>query len=166
MIFLAGHVYIMRQSKKRQTLCGAFPQRVSSALGRTRTCDPLVRNQVLYPLSYEGIFCHLGDNLLLNCTGGEGGIRTLGRVLPRQPLSRRPRSSTPAPPQLKYRGGGRGIRTPGEVSPTVVFKTTALVHSAIPPRFVMVESLSRAWAFYHADYTSVNALGGRLVAGA
>ncbi len=65
--------------------------------------------------------------------GGEGGIRTLGRVLPRQPLSRRPRSSTPAPPQLKSYGGGRGIRTPGEVSPTVVFKTTALVRSAIPP---------------------------------
>ena len=30
-------------------------------------------------------------------------------------------------------GGGRGIRTPGGREPTVVFKTTALVRSAIPP---------------------------------
>ena len=33
-------------------------------------------------------------------------------------------------------GGGRGIRTPGDITATVVFKTTALVHSAIPPRMV------------------------------
>ena len=31
-------------------------------------------------------------------------------------------------------GGGRGIRTPGRVSPSMVFKTTALNRSAIPPR--------------------------------
>jgi hypothetical protein len=31
-------------------------------------------------------------------------------------------------------GGGRGIRTPGTVSGAVVFKTTAIDHSAIPPR--------------------------------
>jgi hypothetical protein len=31
-------------------------------------------------------------------------------------------------------GGGRGIRTPGTVSRSVVFKTTAIDHSAIPPR--------------------------------
>ena len=30
-------------------------------------------------------------------------------------------------------GGGRGIRTPGTVARTVVFKTTAIDHSAIPP---------------------------------
>ena len=30
-------------------------------------------------------------------------------------------------------GGGRGIRTPGDISATVVFKTTALDRSAIPP---------------------------------
>ena len=30
-------------------------------------------------------------------------------------------------------GGGRGIRTPGELAPTAVFKTAAIVHSAIPP---------------------------------
>ena len=30
-------------------------------------------------------------------------------------------------------GGGRGIRTPGTVSGSVVFKTTAIDHSAIPP---------------------------------
>ena len=31
-------------------------------------------------------------------------------------------------------GGGRGIRTPGTVTRSVVFKTTAIDHSAIPPR--------------------------------
>src|SRR5687768_11725377 len=31
-------------------------------------------------------------------------------------------------------GGGRGIRTPGELSPTLVFKTSALNRSAIPPK--------------------------------
>jgi hypothetical protein len=31
-------------------------------------------------------------------------------------------------------GGGRGIRTPGTVSRTVVFKTTAIDRSAIPPQ--------------------------------
>ena len=30
-------------------------------------------------------------------------------------------------------GGGRGIRTPGDITATVVFKTTAFVLSAIPP---------------------------------
>src|SRR5579863_482073 len=33
----------------------------------------------------------------------------------------------------KNAGGGRGIRTPGRVSPSTVFKTAALNHSAIPP---------------------------------
>ena len=31
-------------------------------------------------------------------------------------------------------GGGRGIRTPGTLPGSVVFKTTAIDHSAIPPR--------------------------------
>ena len=30
-------------------------------------------------------------------------------------------------------GGGRGIRTPGRLAPTLVFKTRAINHSAIPP---------------------------------
>jgi hypothetical protein len=34
--------------------------------------------------------------------------------------------------QEKY-GGGRGIRTPGTVSGTVVFKTTRFNRSRIPP---------------------------------
>jgi hypothetical protein len=37
-------------------------------------------------------------------------------------------------------GGGRGIRTPGDLSATTVFKTVAIVHSAIPP---VVKILSR-----------------------
>src|SRR6185436_3969314 len=35
-------------------------------------------------------------------------------------------------------GGGRGIRTPGTLPGTVVFKTTAIDHSAIPPAFASV----------------------------
>ena len=34
---------------------------------------------------------------------------------------------------LAVPGGGRGIRTPGDITATVVFKTTAFVLSAIPP---------------------------------
>src|SRR5436190_4704326 len=36
-------------------------------------------------------------------------------------------------------GGGRGIRTPGTLPGTVVFKTTAIDHSAIPPAFASVQ---------------------------
>src|SRR5437867_12095390 len=36
--------------------------------------------------------------------------------------------------QSRLRGGGRGIRTPGTVSRTVVFKTTRFNRSRIPPR--------------------------------
>ncbi len=44
------------------------------------------------------------------------------------------RSSRWIPARAKADGGERGIRTPGGVSPTVVFKTTAIDHSAISPR--------------------------------
>ena len=136
----------------------------------TRTRGPLLRKQVLYPLSYEGI--RLPELLpsgrtfrspTWRCcpdvrTGGEGGIRTLGRGFPRQPLSRRSHSATLAPPRRGYPAaahapwgspwlgphpprrrfdrsdsGGRGIRTPGGRRPTAVFKTAALSRSAIPP---------------------------------
>src|SRR5437867_11021739 len=42
-------------------------------------------------------------------------------------------------------GGGRGIRTPGTLPGTVVFKTTAIDHSAIPPRqsSILVARLQR-----------------------
>ena len=36
-------------------------------------------------------------------------------------------------------GGGGGIRTPGTLPGTVVFKTTAIDHSAIPPAFASVQ---------------------------
>src|SRR3989442_196238 len=38
--------------------------------------------------------------------------------------------------------GGRGIRTPGAVNPAV-FKTAAIVHSAIPPRTRLIGSSTR-----------------------
>ena len=38
--------------------------------------------------------------------------------------------------QLEKSGGGRGIRTPGTVSRTAVFKTARFNHSRIPPRFI------------------------------
>jgi len=37
------------------------------------------------------------------------------------------------PPAPGFDGGGGGIRTPGTVSGTAVFKTAALNHSATPP---------------------------------
>ena len=72
--------------------------------------------------------------------GGEGGIRTRERGFcpvnrlaggPNQPLWHLPRVFNSAYSLII--GGGRGIRTPGGREPTVVFKTTALVRSAIPP---------------------------------
>ena len=49
-----------------------------------------------------------------------------GRTKPGYATS--PRVSRP-----DLQGGGRGIRTPGDVAATAVFKTAAIVHSAIPP---------------------------------
>jgi hypothetical protein len=49
---------------------------------------------------------------------------------PNQPLWHLPDNSAQVIP---LQGGGRGIRTPGGRKPTAVFKTAALVHSAIPP---------------------------------
>src|SRR5687768_15554258 len=40
----------------------------------------------------------------------------------------------PSPELRAKAGGGRGIRTPGTVSRSTVFKTAALNRSAIPPR--------------------------------
>jgi quercetin dioxygenase-like cupin family protein len=45
--------------------------------------------------------------------------------------------------QQNEAGGGRGIRTPGGVSPTAVFKTAAFDRSAIPPRWLPA-------SYYHA----------------
>ena len=83
--------------------------------------------------SYKKILSHE------RISGGEGGIRTLGRAFTRQPLSRRPRSSTLAPPHIQLQAPilneaeGEGFEhTVG--CPTPVFKTGALNHSAIPPQ--------------------------------
>jgi hypothetical protein len=43
-------------------------------------------------------------------------------------------------------GGERGIRTPGTVSGTVVFKTTAIDHSAISPRVDVLFDILRGFA--------------------
>ena len=61
---------------------------IPSTLGRIRTCDPLVRNQVLYPLSHEGAIL-----------AGRQGFEPWVELLAPQPLSRRPQSSTLAPPR-------------------------------------------------------------------
>jgi hypothetical protein len=39
----------------------------------------------------------------------------------------------PSPTIVRKYGGGRGIRTPGRVSPSTVFKTAGFNHSPIPP---------------------------------
>jgi hypothetical protein len=75
---------------------------------------------------------------------GEDRIRTCGRgFMPRQPLSRRPQSTTLAPPQ----GGVRGIRTPGGREPTTDFKSVAFVRSAITPFWSI--TFSGRKKFYH-----------------
>ena len=70
---------------------------------------------------------------------GREGFEPSVELFTPQPLSRRPQSSTLAPPQkesihLGCGSGGRGIRTPGDLTASAVFKTAAIVHSAIPPR--------------------------------
>ena len=45
---------IKKSSRTVGSKRGAGYPLLSGALGATRTHDPLVRNQVLYPLSYEG----------------------------------------------------------------------------------------------------------------
>ena len=99
---------------------------------------------------------------------GREGFEPSVELLAPQPLSRRPQSSTLAPPRgmagrrsdaapsrhcvgrrittrrrlsapsalpaTDPSGGGRGIRTPGDLAASAVFKTAAIVHSAIPPR--------------------------------
>jgi hypothetical protein len=57
---------------------------------------------------------------VLRCFGAQGAARWPGALALRRMTERF--------------GGGRGIRTPGTVSGSVVFKTTAIDHSAIPPR--------------------------------
>ncbi len=47
---------------------------------------------------------------------------------------------------INVNGGGRGIRTPGTVSRTAVFKTAGINHSPIPPRFCSYFSARRARA--------------------
>src|ERR1017187_1714320 len=43
------------------------------------------------------------------------------------------------------RGGGRGIRTPGTVSRTAVFKTACFNHSHIPPILIVRRPLRPDW---------------------
>ena len=74
---------------------------------------------------------------------GRAGFEPAVEVMPRQPLSRRPQSTTLAPPQIiklqsyashhHKKAEGEGFEPPVGLSPTAVFKTAALVHSAIPP---------------------------------
>ena len=67
--------------------------------------------------------------------GGEVGIRTLGRILLRQPLSRRPQSSTLAPPQIVKVFAAEEVGfEPTLGFPKPVFKTGAFNRSAIPPQ--------------------------------
>ena len=42
-------------------------------------------------------------------------------------------------------GGEEGIRTPGSLSASTVFKTAALNHSAIPPFIILPEFIGLLW---------------------
>ena len=52
----------------------------------------------------------------------------------RRVAARWPEDRSVRHPSMSKGGGGRGIRTPGTLPGSVVFKTTAIDHSAIPPR--------------------------------
>ncbi len=69
-------------------------------------------------------------------SGGRAGIRTLVPGLAEKPLSRRPQSSTLAPPQLAsyslVQAEGEGFEPPVHRC-TTLFKSAAISHSAIPP---------------------------------
>ncbi len=109
-----------------------WPVSGAGALAVIRTRDLLLRREALYPLSYEGA---------RRIQAGRAGFEPAVEVFPRQPLSRRPQSSTLAPPPVPLyfttnpafakrqgqifaprltrpaSGGGSGIRTHGGQSP-------------------------------------------------
>src|SRR6185369_13363803 len=58
-----------------------------------------------------------------------------------------------------YKNGGRGIRTPGRVSPSTVFKTAALNHSAIPPLTILSETARLLAGAYFASSTGTSSPG-------
>src|SRR5215217_6896441 len=61
------------------------------------------------------------------------------------------------PPHKCYRenyaifSGGGGIRTPGDIAATVVFKTTALDRSATPPYLPLHTAIGKIWG---GEYTT------------
>jgi hypothetical protein len=88
------------------------------------------------PLSYWGVWRGGRD---LNPRGSYSPPTHLagGRTRPcyaTSPRAIRGRTSSSSPASRLFPGGGRGIRTPGDVAATAVFKTAAIVRSAIPPR--------------------------------
>lgn len=53
-----GAVAVRRTTQEARTLVRAS---CLCALGRIRTCNLLIRSQMLYPLSYECLFCFLSS---------------------------------------------------------------------------------------------------------
>src|SRR2546425_10492652 len=62
------------------------------------------------------------------------GIRAKSRRAKRAARCLKPSPSPTERARASEVGGGRGIRTPGTLPGTAVFKTAAIDHSAIPPR--------------------------------
>jgi hypothetical protein len=131
-------------------------------LGAIRTPDPLLRKQVLYPLSYEGTIEN-DDCIFLTtaCNYITSFLRRGGRDLNPRPSfpgthlaggRTRPGYATSPLIASQFLAEGEGFEPPVGC-PTVVFKTTALVHSAIPPGFVAKRrSPSKRPEFYHRKY--------------
>ena len=114
----------------------------SARLERATLCSA---SKCSIQLSYEGVHA----TPVAPPAGREGFEPSVEALQPRQALSRRPRSATPAPPLTgttwprwvlsrpsSLRSGrqaeGEGFEPPVGC-PTAVFKTAALDHSAIPP---------------------------------
>ncbi len=75
----------------------------------------------------------------MGVVAGRQGFEPWVEFLAPQPLSRRLRSSTPAPPRKGLvKAEGEGFEPSETGTASVVFKTTAFVHSAIPPDGLLV----------------------------
>ena len=87
---------------------------VGGTPGRIRTCGLWVRNPTLYPLSYRRVSLILHQKSATRRRGPSGagreGFEPSERIFCPQPLSRRPHSTTLAPPQVALFTAGQWRR--------------------------------------------------------
>jgi hypothetical protein len=95
----------------------------------------------------EGCFRGQIRRLIVNLQPRSLKSHATAVAFPAYVLGHRPVAQIICASYARLYGGGRGIRTPGTLSGTVVFKTTRFNRSRIPPRYslsVARQSLHRA----------------------